>query len=139
MEHGSIAISQVAQEVRFEVALRKEFFVSVLVAFPSSKKLLVDFGVIEAGHRPTINAHCTRCENQVAPLQGRIAPGSCVDQFRRAGEVVAHAGVVRKRCGQLFEVTGPGFNELTINGQTHRVVRTFSYAASVGVVVFAAA
>ena len=54
VQHARIPIPEVAEEIRLDVPFGEEFLVAAETGLAGRKELFVDFGLIEAGHGPTI-------------------------------------------------------------------------------------
>ena len=77
-----IAVSKIAQEIRLDVTFRKELRIAAETWLPCGKELLIHLGVIEAGHRPAVEAERSCGEDQVSALQAGISLGGHLDQLR---------------------------------------------------------
>src|SRR5689334_19635784 len=56
MQRVRITVTEVAQEIRLDVTLREELLIAAEARFAGGEELLVHLRLIEAGHRPAIEA-----------------------------------------------------------------------------------
>ena len=80
MQRAWIPVPNVAEEIRLDVPLRKEFLLTAETGLAGGKELLVHLGMIEAGHGPAIETECPRGHDRYAPcrLEFRLAVVSTI-------------------------------------------------------------
>src|SRR5690349_9500238 len=69
VQRRGIAVPEIAQEIRFDVSLRKKFLIARDTGLPGGKELFVDLHLIEAGHRSAIEAQRAGRHHHVRALQ----------------------------------------------------------------------
>src|SRR4029079_7137594 len=102
MQPIRIAVAEVTEEIRLDVPLGKEFLLAAETRLPGGEELLVDLGVVEAGHRAAAEAEGPRGEDQVGALQAGIALRGRLDEIGVAQKELLHAGALREQPGQLL-------------------------------------
>src|SRR5258707_12205760 len=85
VQAGRVAVAEIAQEVGLQPP-RRVLLAHPLAFQPRSEELLVDSGIIEAGHWPAIQAQRTGREYEISSLKGRVAPCGNFRQIRAVFE-----------------------------------------------------
>src|SRR4029079_15406567 len=116
-----IAVAEVTEEVRLDVPLGKELLLATETRLPGGEELLVDLGVVEAGHRSAVEAEGARSQDQVGALQAGIALRGRFDEVGVAQKELLHAWALREQPGQLLielQVVGDDDGD----GRRHRLL-----------------
>src|SRR5207248_7351233 len=92
VQFAGIAVAEVAEEIRFHVAFRKEFLLAAETGLAGGEELLVHLGIVEARHRTAIEAQRPRGETQVRALKARVPSRGSLAQLGISREHLSHAG-----------------------------------------------
>src|SRR6266446_1397164 len=87
IEAGGIAVAEVAEEVRFDAALRLDLRRRFVLPHRDRKELLVHLRIVEAGHGSAVQAKRARGENEIRALQAAVAEGGDLRQLGGVDEV----------------------------------------------------
>src|SRR3989442_10732497 len=102
VELRGVSVPQVAEEVGSDVSLREELLVAAHAVPACREERLVDFRVVEAGHRAAVEPQRACREDEVPALERRVPERGALDKLRVLGEQLAHGWSLRKQLWQLL-------------------------------------
>ena len=78
MQRIWITVPKIAKEIRFDMPLSEEFLIATKTRLARGKELLVNLGLIDAGHRSAVQSQRARSHDQLCTLQAGISLGGCL-------------------------------------------------------------
>src|ERR1051325_1699729 len=79
-ELRAVPVSEIAEEIRLDVAFRKELLIAPLAFLPGAEEFLVQLRVVESRHGTAVETQRACRHDQIGSLQRRVAPGGDLHQ-----------------------------------------------------------